>query len=80
MKKQDEFARGQSTLANEKYSAYFDNDLYIRAIENRQPRYANALLDEALALCGNPYYKLSHRHWSEEAVAFLERFRWHGTL
>ena len=56
------------------YHVHYDNKLYAKAIKGKSVRYGNALIDEALALCGSPFYKLSDRRWSAAAVAFLERF------
>jgi hypothetical protein len=27
-----------------------------------------------MAICGHPYYRLSHRHWAGEAQDFLSKF------
>ena len=71
---QEKFARLQSRAAMRRYHHRFDNDAYLRAIADKSVAYANALIDEALALCGHPYYKLSRRHWARPARTFLARF------
>ena len=35
---------------------------------------ANALIDEALALCGHPHFKVTRRVWGKDAQKFLEQF------
>ena len=72
---QEEFARLQARAATKRYHTHFDNDAYHRAVEGKSVAYANALTDEALALCGHPYYKLSRRHWARPAQSFLRLFR-----
>ena len=72
---QEEFARLQARAASRRYHARFDNDAYRTAVEGKAVAYANALTDEALALCGHPYYKLSRRHWARPAQSFLRLFR-----
>ena len=57
-----------------KYHAAYDNDTYIKATKGKSVAYANALIDESLALCGDPYYKVSRRHWGKDAIAHLSRF------
>lgn len=56
------------------YNGHFDNHLFTKATNGKSSKYANALIDEALAICGSPYHKLSFRRWGKEAMAFLERF------
>jgi len=72
---QEEFARVQVHAANQWYHAHFDNDAYRRAVEGKSVAQANALTDEALALCGHPYYKLSRRRWARPAQSFLRLFQ-----
>ena len=66
---EDRFYRAQNV-----YNMHFDNVRYTAATQGKSTQYANALIDEAMALCGSPYHKMSDRRWSTEAVAFLERF------
>ena len=61
-------------MAMARYHSRFDNERYRTAIEGRSINYANALTDEALAICGHPYYRLSRRYCSAAARAFLEVF------
>lgn len=63
-----------STAAMEKYNACYDNKTYAAAIAGKSTAYANALTDEALALCGHPRYRLSYRKWNEAALAHLANF------
>jgi len=60
--------------AQKVYNSAFDNHLYTMATQGKGTQYANALIDEAMALCGSPFHKMSNRRWSVKAVAFLERF------
>lgn len=66
---------GKATqVAMVRYNTRYNNDLYKTAIEGKSSRYGNALIDEALAMCGDPHYKLSWRKWGAEARAFLAEF------
>jgi len=69
-----EIRRKRGEQANKRYHARFNNDLYRAATKDRTCQYANALIDEAMALCGDPYFKLSYRNWSAAAEAFLAEF------
>ena len=60
--------------AMDKYNRCYHNPSYMAATHGKSVQYANALTDEALALCGHPRYKLSHRRWSDEALAHLAQF------
>lgn len=60
--------------AMERYHAGYDNRLYSKAIEGKSVSYANALTNEALALCGSPYYNVTRRRWSQAALDFLKEF------
>jgi len=64
----------QHGLAQNWYNAHYDNHLYNKAIANKSPEYGCALQDDAMALCGSPYFKLSHRRWSPAASEFLAQF------
>lgn len=61
-------------LAAALYQARFRPIAYQRATGHRSNRYANALIDDAMAICGSPYYKISQRKWPRAAVEFLELF------
>ena len=71
---QDDIAQPQARKAMQRYHACYDNVAFIKATQGKTSLYANALIDEALAICGHPWYGLSHRHWSAEAVGFLRKF------
>jgi len=74
MKVQTKLAEKQEALAMAKYNANYDNHLYALATQGKSNAYANALIDEAMAICGSPYYKLSNRQWSSAAIDHLTRF------
>jgi hypothetical protein len=71
---QEEISQSQERVAMQRYHARYDNRTFTRATQDKTSAYANALIDEALAICGHPWYGLSHRHWTPEAVAFLRKF------
>ena len=71
---QEQISQPRAREAMQRYHARFDNAAFTRATEGKTSAYANALIDEALAICGHPWYGLSHRHWSAEAVDFLSKF------
>ena len=60
--------------AMDRYNQNFDNASYLAATSGKSARYANALIDEAMALCGHPAYKVSYRNWSEDALRHLSAF------
>ena len=64
----------QHLTAQQRYSERFDAHLYNVATARKSSVYANALIDDALAICGSPYYKLSDRRYSAEALTFLQLF------
>lgn len=68
------FARVQTHRAMTEYYSRFDSRLFSDATASHSYQYANALLDDAMALCGHPYFRLSCRRYAEAAVAFLQRF------
>ena len=68
-------ASGQIIAAYRTYNEHFDPELYTAAVRGRTVEYGNALIDEAMALCGHPQYKLSDRIWPPEARTFLICFR-----
>ena len=76
MRMKDQLAMGDK-LMNEVYAKYhagYNNDAFYLAIKRKGSAYANCLIDEALALCGSPYEKLSFRNWGKDAIAFLKKF------
>lgn len=48
--------------------------LYFAATAGKSPRYAEALQDAALALCGSPFHRFDTRRWGEDALRYLEQF------
>lgn len=56
------------------YNRRYNNHVYQIATQGKSIKLANALLDDAMALCGSPFYKISHRAWSETARDFLALF------
>ena len=74
MKAQNTLAKNQDSLAMAKYNNNYNNHLYQIATQGKSSTYANALIDEAMAICGSPYYRLSFRQWSKAALSFLAEF------
>lgn len=66
--------RDAHARAVEIYNACYDDGLYRRAIASKRAALISQLIDDALALCGSPYYRVSRHHWSEPARLFLMRF------
>lgn len=68
-------AEESTVRAMARYHNSFDGTgahLYRVATKNRSNRYANLLIDAALALCGHPSYSLNYsRKWSKAALAYL---------
>ena len=60
--------------AMNRYHKFYDNETYKAATEGKSSEYGNALIDEAMALCGAPDYKVSNREWDEKAMAHLAKF------
>ena len=74
MNEQWEMAVKANKAATAKYNAKFNNVTFLAATEGKSSPYANALIDDSLALCGSPHYKLSNRRWSKDALAHLQNF------
>ena len=74
MTAQHELANAQEQLAINKYNRRYNNGIYTAATTGKSTRHANALMDDAMAICGHPHYKLSNRRWSSEALEFLGLF------
>ena len=72
---QERLARLQIRVAMKRYHSRYNNELYRQATEGKSVEYANALIDEALALCGHPYYRLSRRRWAAPARAYLKLYQ-----
>jgi len=64
----------QESRACQIYHTCYDNTSFYKATSEKTSKYANALIDAALAICGHPSYALTHRNWSADAIAFLEKF------
>jgi hypothetical protein len=62
------------SIAQVWYSAHFDSHTYNKATAGKTARYGRALQDDAMALCGSPYFKISRRNWAKPALDFLARF------
>jgi hypothetical protein len=62
----------QEALA--RYNAAYDNRLYLRATEGMSTEDACRLQDEAMALCGSPYHKLTYRDRTDWEEIFLTEF------
>lgn len=70
----DDLAENQEAKAMKKYHSCYNNQTYIDATWDKTSQYANALIDECMALCGSPYYKLSSRRWGKAAIKHLRLF------
>ena len=67
--------RRMADLAMAMYYARYDSTSYLAATTGKSVAYANALIDESLALCGHPMYKVSiNRKWGKNALAHLANF------
>jgi hypothetical protein len=60
--------------ASVRYNCRFNPDLFNRACRGKTSARTNRLIDEAMALCGSPYYKVTHTNWAEAELAFLAQF------
>ena len=74
MNAQNLLAEKQEAVAMARYNQRYDNHLYQLATQSKSNQHANALINEAMAICGSPYYKLSRRRWSSAALDFLTLF------
>lgn len=70
----DRIAAAQADRAMSHYHAHYDNAVYTKATRGMSVARANKLLDDALAICGDPHYKLSRIVWNAKARAFLTLF------
>ena len=66
----------QWELAMKRYIFYYDNDVYSRATKYLDPRgkSINALLDDAMYICGSPYHCCQGINWTGDQLAFLMLF------
>jgi len=69
-----DLAKLQEARAMNKYNQLYDNALYAQAVNGKSNQYANQLINNALALCGHPHYRMSDRKWSQDAFRFLMVF------
>ena len=70
-----EDADTKQAMATDKYIAGYDSAAYSRATKGRTDAFCEALEQEAMALCGDPYCALSNRKWGANALYFLLGFR-----
>ncbi len=63
--------------AMQRYHENYENDLYLAAVEGKSVRYANQLIDTAMAYCNHPAYPITSvkTYWNETATDFLTNFR-----
>ena len=64
----------QTTVASNRYHYSYNNKAYTLATQGKSISYCNGLIDDAMALCGHPLYRLSYRRYSQAAIAFLSCF------
>ena len=67
-------ASASSTIATRLYNEFYNNELFVAATIGKSNVYTNALIDDALATCGDPFYVLTYRHYCQAARAFLLPF------
>ncbi len=66
--------------AMERYHERYNNDIYRAAIgfvpytDQGKVSHTNMLLDSAMALCGDPYFKYTPTMWTQAEQTFLELF------
>jgi hypothetical protein len=63
-----------STAALVRYHARYDNDLYKRATAGKSVERCNALIDEAMSICGHPRFSVTYTNWTAGELDFLRRF------
>lgn len=73
MNYQYRLAGPQRKRAMARYRRRFKSNLYEAALKGKSNSYANGLKGDAMAICGHPDCKLSHRRHAEAAKTFL----WH---
>jgi hypothetical protein len=76
---QQEAVQKLSTIATRRYNDVWSydktSDMYKAAIEGKSTEAANNIIDNALALCGDPFYTLNNEEHDEATGAFLARFK-----
>lgn len=65
----------QSYAATTTYQKHYDSALFNAVTAGKTSRYGNALIDDALAICGDPWFQMSNRRYSQKAEDFLDIFR-----
>ena len=65
----------EMTTAFKEYHSGFDNHIFGTAIVGKDSKYASDLIDDALALCGDPWHTVSRTRWNTKALAFLALFK-----
>ncbi len=64
--------------AVKRYQQCYNNALYQRATAGKRTQRrivrANKMLDEAMAMCGSPYYKVTYTKWTDAEIDFLAPF------
>ena len=67
-----ERVRAMGREASKRYYSRFDNELYSVAVKDRSVKFANALIDAGMALCGAPGFSWrASRRWNGDAWRFL---------
>ncbi len=69
--------RDQQILSNRALTLYhrrYYNAMFIAATHGKTSKYANGLIDDALAICGDPFYTKSNMRYCQEARDFLAAF------
>ena len=62
-------------VASQRHHQFYDNGRYSLACMPLDIEMRNHLIDEAMALCGSPYYKrMPEGMWHMDAILFLEQF------
>ena len=61
-------------VAIEQYRECYDNDAFVVATQGVGETTKQALIREAMALCGSPYHRVTRRRWNEDQLAFLALF------
>lgn len=60
--------------AHDRANACWNREMFANAIASLGKARRARLVNDALALCGSPYYVLSHIRWSQAAWEFLALF------
>jgi hypothetical protein len=57
-----------------RYFRHYDHTLFVKAVDGKSIEYSNMLIDDALALCGSPWYTPTEFSYCHDAEVFLHRF------